>query len=46
MDYIIVKKKKKFKFSRCFFIVDKEGNKNDFSIKKCIENIFDELNDK
>ena len=46
MDYIIVDKNEKFKFSRCFFIVDKEGNKNDFSIKKCIENIFDELNDK
>ena len=41
MDYIIVDTNEKFKFSRCFYIVDKNKNKVDFSTKKCIENIID-----
>jgi hypothetical protein len=43
MDYIIVDKNEKYKYTRCFFIVDKDGNKTDFSSKKCIENIMDKL---
>ena len=46
MDYIMVDRNEKFQFSRCFFIVDKNGNKTDFSSKKCIENIMDELREK
>ena len=46
MDYIIVDRNEKYKFSRCFFIVNKDGNKTDFSTKKCIENIIEELNNK
>ena len=46
MDYIIVDRNEKYKFSRCFFIVDKDGNKADFSTKKCIESIIGELDDK
>ena len=44
MDYIIVSKNEKFKFSRCFYIVDIHHKKNDFSSKKCIENIIETLN--
>ena len=43
MDYICVDRNKMFRNSRCFYIVDKEGNKNDFSSKKCIENIINKL---
>ena len=46
MDYIIVDRNEKYKFSRCFFIVDKDGNKADFSTKKCVESIIGELDDK
>jgi hypothetical protein len=44
MDYIIVSKNEKFKFSRCFYIVDIHHKKNDFSSKKCIENLIETLN--
>ena len=44
MDYICVDKNEKFKYSRCFYIVDKNGNKTDFSSKKCIENLMCKLN--
>ena len=44
MDYITVDSSEKYKFTRCFYIVDKNGNKTDFSSKKCIENIMDDLN--
>ena len=44
MDYIIVDKNPNYKFSRCFYIVDKNKNKIDFSSKKCIENIIEKLN--
>ena len=43
METIIVDKNEKFTYSRCFFIVDKNGKKTDFSSKKCIENIMDKL---
>ena len=41
MDYICINRNEKFKFTRCFYIVDKNGNKSDFSTVKCIDNIFD-----
>ena len=41
MDYIIVAPNEEYKYSRCFFIVDKNKNKKDFSFKKCIENILE-----
>lgn len=44
MDYIVVSKNEKFKFSRCFYIVDIHHKKVDFSSKKCIENIMETLN--
>ena len=37
LDYITSGKPEKFEFSRCFFIVKKDGEKTDFSIQKCIE---------
>ena len=43
MDYICVDRNEKFKYSRCFFVIDKNGNKTDFSSKKCIENITNKL---
>ena len=43
MDYICVDRNEDFKYTRCFFIVDKNGNKKDFSSVKCIENIKDKL---
>lgn len=46
MDYICADQHQNFKYSRCFYIVDKSGNKVDFSIKKCIENIKDKLKEK
>ena len=45
MDYICVDRNEKFKYSRCFFVIDKNGNKTDFSSKKCIENITNKLNE-
>ena len=44
MDYITVGENQEHKHSRCFFIVDKNKNKKDFSSKKCIENILEKLN--
>ena len=44
MDYIIVAPNKEHKYSRCFYIVDKNKNKIDFSSKKCIENLLDKVN--
>ena len=35
MDYIIVDRNEKYKFSRCFFIVNKDGN-NDENRKKVL----------
>ena len=46
MDYITVAPNEEYKYSRCFFIVDKNKNKKDFSFKKCIENILEKQNDK
>ena len=43
MDYICVDRNEDFKYTRCFFIVDKNGNKKEFSSVKCIENIKDKL---
>ena len=46
MDYIIASSNAEYKYSRCFFIVDKNKNRKDFSFKKCIENILEKQNDK
>ena len=40
MDYITVGKHNNSNYNRCFFIVKKNGEKIDFSIQKCIENII------
>ena len=45
MDHIIVDSNPNYKYSRCFYIVDKYNNKKDFSSKKCIENIVEKLNE-
>ena len=45
MDHIIVDSNPNYKYSRCFYIVDKHNNKKDFSSKKCIENIVEKLNE-
>ena len=44
MDYIIVAPNNDHKYSRCFYIVDKNKNKIDFSSKKCIENLLEKVN--
>ena len=44
MDYIVVAPNEQHKYSRCFYIVDKNGHKIDFSSKKCIENIIEKIN--
>ena len=44
MDYIVAAPNEIHKYSRCFYIVDKNNNKKDFSSKKCIENIIEKLN--
>jgi len=44
MDYIVVAPNEQHKYSRCFYIVDKNGRKIDFSSKKCIENIIEKIN--
>lgn len=38
-DYFTTGKPDKFAFSRCFFIVKKDGQKEDFSFQKCIDGI-------
>ena len=43
MDYITVGSNEKYKYSKCFFVVDKNGKRTDFSTKKCINNLIDKL---
>lgn len=38
-DYFTTGKPDKFAFSRCFFVVKKDGKKEDFSFQKCIDGI-------
>ena len=45
-DYFTTGKPKDFNFSRCFFIVKKNGEKEDFSIQKCIETISEKHSEK
>ena len=45
-DYFTTGKPKEYNFSRCFFIVKKNGEKEDFSIQKCIETIFEKHSEK
>ena len=44
MDYIVAAPNEMHKYSRCFYIIDKNNNKKDFSSKKCIENIIEKIN--
>lgn len=44
MDYIIVAPNNEHKYSRCFYVVDNNKNKKDFSSKKCIENLLEKQN--
>jgi hypothetical protein len=45
-DHFTTGKPKDFNFSRCFFIVKKNGEKEDFSIQKCIETISEKHSEK
>ena len=40
LDFITTGKSEKYEHSRCFYIVKKDGEKVDFSIQKCIDEIF------
>lgn len=40
LDHFIVSKNTDHNNSRCFFIVRKNGSKEDFSVNKCLENIL------
>ena len=40
IDYITVGKYDNSNYNRCFFIIKKNGEKVDFSIKKCIDNLI------
>ena len=46
LDFITTGKPEKFNYSRCFFIVKKNGDKIDFSIQKCIDQMFNQSNEK
>jgi len=39
MDYFTVSEHPNHPDSRCFFVVKKDGTKEDFSVIKCIENL-------
>ena len=45
-DYFTTGKPKDFNFSRCFFVVKKNGQKEDFSIQKCIETLYEKHSEK
>ncbi|KAL7239152.1 hypothetical protein ACSBR2_005116 [Camellia fascicularis] len=40
IDYVMVCKHSSFQESRCFYIVSTDGNKVDFSYRKCLENFI------
>ena len=46
LDFITTGKPEKFSYSRCFFVVKKNGDKIDFSIQKCIDQMFNQANEK
>ena len=44
LDHITVGKPKEYDSSRCFIIVNKKNEKDDFSVNKCIENLVKKIN--
>jgi hypothetical protein len=42
LDYFTTDKPSDFQYSRCFFIVRKDGSRDDFSVHKCIERLKNE----
>ena len=42
LDYFTTDKPNEFQYSRCFFIVRKDGSRDDFSVYKCIERLQNE----
>ena len=44
LDHITVGKPKNYDSSRCFIIVNKKNEKDDFSVYKCIENLIKKIN--
>ena len=46
LDYVTVGKPENYDSSRCFIIVNKKKEKNDFSVQKCIDNLVKKINKK
>ena len=46
LNYITVGKPENYESSRCFIIVNKKEEKNDFSVQKCIDNLVKKINGK
>lgn len=44
LDHLTVGKPKDYDSSRCFIIVNKKNEKDDFSVYKCIENLIKKIN--
>ena len=44
LDYVTVGKPENYDSSRCFIIVNKKKEKNDFSVQKCIDNLVKKIN--
>ena len=45
LDYVTVGKPENYDSSRCFIIVNKKKEKNDFSVQKCIDNLVKKINE-
>lgn len=45
LDYITVGKPENYDTSRCFIIVNKKKEKNDFSVQKCIDDLVKKINE-
>ena len=45
LDYITVGKPENYEESRCFIIVNKNNEKKDFSVQKCIDNLVTKINE-
>ena len=45
LDYVTVGKPENYDSSRCFIIVNKKNEKNDFSVQKCIDNLVKKINE-
>ena len=43
-DYVTVGKPENYDSSRCFIIVNKKKERNDFSVQKCIDNLVKKIN--